>query len=253
VTTEVTPQADLAGLLAVDLHGRVGDLPIEMSLRTSDRPTVLVGPNGAGKTSTLRLILGALVPRRGRVALGTTILFDHARRIDVPIEERRIALVPQRPALFPHLDVLANVAYGAPGQGRRARTHLARAVLADLGIEGLARRRPGQLSGGEAQRVALARALASSPRALLLDEPLAALDAGLRRDVRRFLVTALRRLAIPTILVTHDRTDAEVFGGEVIVIERGCAVQRGTLSALAAHPGSAFVRHFVEPRFSPEP
>jgi molybdate transport system ATP-binding protein len=191
------------------------------------------------------MVLGAIKPRRGRVTLDDQVLFDHERGIDVPVEQRRIAFLPQRHALFPHLDVLGNVAYGVTGQTRGQRLDQARAALRDLGAEALAARRPEQLSGGEAQRVALARALARGPRALLLDEPLAALDASLRREVRRFLAAHLQSLAIPTVIVTHDRADAEAFDGEVVVIERGATVQRGPLAQLAAHPETEFVRQFV--------
>jgi molybdate transport system ATP-binding protein len=163
----------------------------------------------------------------------------------VPVEERGIGYLPQRYALFPHLDVLGNVAYGIRGLSRDERVRQALAALRDLGAEELAARRPVELSGGEAQRVALARALAPGPRALLLDEPLAALDASLRRDVRTFVAAHLRRLAIPTLIVTHDRADAEAFDGEVIVIEGGSVVQRGGLADLATHPRTDFVRQFL--------
>ena len=174
------------------------------------------------------------------------VLFDRKGGIDIPIERRRIGFLPQKYALFPHLDVLGNVAYGIRGRPAAERTRLALAALRDLGVEPLAERRPDQLSGGEAQRVALARALAHGPRALLLDEPLAALDASLRAEVRRFLAQQLRTLGIPTVIVTHDRADAEAFDGEVIVLEHGSVVQRGRLSDLAARPQTDFVRHFVD-------
>jgi molybdate transport system ATP-binding protein len=236
-----------APALDVDVTGRIGDLTVEVTLRISAGstvPTVIVGPNGAGKTSALMMILGALTPTRGRVALDDVCLFDAARGIDVPIEERRIGFLPQRYALFPHLDVLANVAYGIVGEPPAARARRASGALRALGVEGLARRRPQELSGGEAQRVGLARALAHGPRALLLDEPLAALDVAVRRDVRQFLVAHLRALAIPTVIVTHDRADAEAFDGELLVLERGVIGQRGTLGEVAARPATAFARTF---------
>jgi molybdate transport system ATP-binding protein len=179
------------------------------------------------------------------VTLDGVTLFDRDRGIDIPVERRQIGFLPQRYALFPHLDVVGNVAYGIPHGRRATRTQMARAALRDLGLESLGKRRPGELSGGEAQRVALARALAHAPRALLLDEPLAALDVSLRREVRRFLADHLRALAIPTIIVTHDRADAEAFDSDVVVIERGSAVQRGRLSDLADRPATEFVRQFV--------
>jgi molybdate transport system ATP-binding protein len=232
--------------LEVELAGVIGSLTIALSFEAAAGPTVIVGPNGAGKTSVLMMILGALPPRRGRVILDGAVLFDRAAGVDVPIERRRIGFVPQRYALFPHLDVLDNVGYGIEGRTRAERSQRALAALRGLGAEALATRRPDELSGGEAQRVALARSLAHEPRALLLDEPLAALDVGVRREVRRFLAEQLRNLAMPAVIVTHDRTDAEAFGGELIVIEAGAAVQRGHLSDLAARPATDFVRQFVQ-------
>jgi molybdate transport system ATP-binding protein len=231
-------------VLEVDVVGQISALPIALTLRASAEPTVIVGPNGAGKTSALMMILGALTPRTGRVALDGAALFDGALGLDVPIEQRRIGFLPQRYALFPHLDVLGNVAFGISGMGRAARERQALDALRELGVEALARRRIDTLSGGEAQRVGLARALARHPRALLLDEPLAALDVAVRRTVRGFLVAHLRSLAIPTVIVTHDRADAEAFGGEVIVLEQGGVVQRGRSEELAAKPATDFVRTF---------
>jgi molybdate transport system ATP-binding protein len=232
-------------VLEVELHGMVGELQIELAFTASPGPVVIVGPNGAGKTSALMMVLGAATPRRGRVVVGGEVVFDRARKIDLPVERRGIGYLPQRFALFPHLSVLENVAYGVSGRTSTERRRQALASLRNLGAESLAARRPGELSGGEAQRVALARALARGPRALLLDEPLASLDAGLRVDVRIFLATHLLRLAIPTVIVTHDRADAEAFEGEVIVLERGAMVQRGPLPELAAHPKTDFVRQFL--------
>jgi molybdate transport system ATP-binding protein len=231
--------------LEVELQGVIGDLTVDLAFKASSGPTVIVGPNGAGKTSALMMVLGAVAPRSGRVTLDGAVLFDQERGIDVPVERRAIGFLPQRYALFPHRDVLGNVAYGIKGHSRTERIRLAVAALRDLGVESLAARRTNQLSGGEAQRVALARALARGPRALLLDEPLAALDASQRREVRRFLAEHLRALSIPTVVVTHDRADAEALDGEVVVLERGATVQRGHLRELAAHPETDFVRQFL--------
>jgi molybdate transport system ATP-binding protein len=230
--------------LDVDVEGAVGALSVRVAFRTVDRPIVLVGPNGAGKTSTLLFIAGGLRPSRGRIALGDTVLLDGGAGTDLPPERRAVGFVPQRYALFPHLDVLHNVAYGiaAPRAERLERAHQA---LADLEAAGLAGRRPRELSGGEAQRVALARALAARPRALLLDEPLAALDASIRRDTRRFLAERLRAWSLPTVVVTHDRADAEALDGDVLVLESGVVVQRGRMDELLASPRTPFVRQLV--------
>ncbi|HXU06639.1 MAG TPA: ATP-binding cassette domain-containing protein [Polyangia bacterium] len=234
--------------LDVDLHGAVGALAIAVDFSAAAGPLLMVGPNGAGKTRALMMILGALAPERGRVVLDGATLYDHDAGIDVPVERRQIGFVPQRYALFPHLDVLGNVAYGVRARPRAERDRRAREALAELDVSALAARRPSQLSGGEMQRVALARALAGRPRALLMDEPLAALDVSVRRDVRRFLADRLRALAMPTVLVTHDVADAEALGGDIVVIEAGAVVQRGRLADLAAQPKTEFVREFVSGR-----
>jgi len=233
--------------LTVDVTGQIGALPLALTMEVEGGagPTVIVGPNGAGKTSALMLIVGALRPRQGRIALGGETLFDGARGVDVPVEERRIGFLPQRYALFPHLDVLGNVMFGVAGPGRARRQQRARATLQSLGVEELAGRRIDTLSGGEAQRVALARALARDPRALLLDEPLAALDVGIRQEVRGFLAAHLQALAIPTVIVTHDRADAQAFAGHMLVLEEGRVVQQGSLAQLKAHPATRFTRRFA--------
>jgi len=231
--------------LEVDVHGRAGPLTIDVTFTASAGPTLLVGPNGAGKTSTLMMILGALTPERGRVGLGERVLFDAAARIDVPVEDRRIGFVPQRYALFPHFDVLGNVGYGVTGMSRRERERWARDTLAELDAAALANRRPPQLSSGEMQRVALARALAGRPQALLMDEPLAALDVTVRADVRRALAERVRAAMMTTVIVTHDLEDAQAFDGRIVVIEAGAVVQTGRLADLAARPQTEFVRRFV--------
>jgi molybdate transport system ATP-binding protein len=232
-------------VLAVDVEGTVGSHRVRVSFEASDTPLLLVGPNGAGKTSLLLMILGALRPDRGKVLLGGEPLFDALAAVNLPVEERRIGFLPQRYGLFPHMSVLENVAYGVPLRGNPARLASARQHLVDLGVAALASRRPADLSGGEAQRVALARALASRPAALLLDEPLAALDVPRRQEVRAFLVATLAARRLPTVIVTHDRADAEAFGSRVLVMESGKVAQSGTLAELARDPATPFIRQFM--------
>jgi molybdate transport system ATP-binding protein len=235
--------------LRAQLSARLGTLALDVALDVGAEPLVVVGPNGAGKTSLLAALLGTLPLLRGRVEVGGDVLADTEAGVDVPLERRRLGYVPQDFALFPHLTVRGNVAFAvdsaatsAPRADREGRVE---AILRELGLGPLAGRRPATLSGGEKQRAALARALSVRPRALLLDEPLAALDARARREMRGFLASTLRTLGVPALVVTHDPADARALGGNVAVLEAGRVVQQGTWDALAATPASAYVAELV--------
>ena len=220
-------------------------LSVEMTARPG--VTTVVGPSGAGKSTLLRLIAGLLRPDTGTIVLGDTLFDDAARGYHLPPGRRGISVVFQEYALFPHLSVAENVAYGlrARGTRRAERTRRVGAMLERLGLGALAPERPGHLSGGQRQRVALARALVLEPRALLLDEPLAALDVQTRAAVRGELRAVLRDLAIPTLLVTHDYADALVFRERVVIMDAGRVVQDGPHTALLSHPRSRFVAEFT--------
>jgi molybdate transport system ATP-binding protein len=196
-----------------------------------------MGPSGAGKTSVLRAVAGLLAPERGRIALGDDTWLDTARGIDVPPERRRVGLVFQEYALFPHMSVRSNVAFGG-----RERVH---ELLERFGIADLADARPGAISGGERQRVALARALARDPGVLLLDEPLSALDAHTRSRVRQELRELLDDLGLPTLIVTHDFEDAAALADRVGVLVDGRLLQVGTPGELVAAPADPFVARFT--------
>lgn len=235
--------------LRAQLRASVGRLRIDVELDTAPGTLIIVGPNGAGKSTLLSLLLGASPVEHGRITIGETVLLDTATGLDVPLEARGLGYVPQDYALFPHLSVRENLEFAlasAPSRpDRAARSLRVEALLRDLGLEALERRRPRTLSGGEKQRVALARALSVSPRALLLDEPLAALDVHSRREVRRFLGAYLRKLELPTVVVTHDADDARVLGHRIAVLEAGEVTQTGTWPELAAQPASRFIEEFV--------
>ncbi|GAB48305.1 molybdate ABC transporter ATP-binding protein [Mobilicoccus pelagius NBRC 104925] len=206
------------------------------------RTLALVGPNGAGKSTTFDLLTGLLRPTRGRLTVGETVLCDTDRGVDVPTHRRRIALLGQEPLLFPHLDVAANIAFGMRSRGvpRAESQTLAQEWAERVGVAEFARRRPHQLSGGQAARVALARALASEPRVLLLDEPFAALDVDVAPSMRRVVVRELERTQVPTILVTHDLLDVVALADHVAVIDGGRLVECAPTPQFLRAPTSAF-------------
>jgi molybdate transport system ATP-binding protein len=233
-------------MLRVDVACTRGAFALDAALEVPAASRLaLAGPSGAGKTTLLRIVAGLLRPERGIVALGETRWADTAAGVHMPPERRRCGYVFQDYALFPHLSVRDNVAYGLRAAPRSARRARADELLERFGVLDLAAARPSSLSGGERQRVALARALAPRPSALLLDEPLAALDARTRAHAARTLDEATRAAGVPTVLVTHDFIDAALLGDEVAVIDGGRVVQRGSAAALAARPASAFVADFT--------
>jgi molybdate transport system ATP-binding protein len=205
----------------------------------------VLGPNGAGKSTLLRAVAGLEELSRGAVGVGVHTWQQPG--LFVPAEERRAGVVFQDYRLFPHLDVRDNVGFAARsgGQSRAASRAHAQQWLERLGLAELADRRPHQLSGGQAQRVALARALALEPEVLLLDEPMAALDAGARIDVRTFLRAHLADFGGPVVLVTHDPLEAMVLADRLLVLESGRVMQTGTPAEVARHPASAYVARLV--------
>ena len=201
----------------------------------------VLGPSGCGKTTLLRVIAGLEAPENGSVALGGSMLVDETTF--VPPERRKIGMVFQGGALFPHMTVAQNVAYGLPNDGDR--DSRVAGALAMVDLRDLGDRMPDSLSGGQAQRVALARALAPQPEVLLLDEPFASLDSELRIKVRAEVATLLRELEITAVFVTHDQEEAFVVGDHVAVMFEGSVVQVGTPRELYQRPKSAWIARFV--------
>lgn len=209
--------------------------------------TVLLGPNGAGKSSLLRLLAGLNRPACGQIVLGGRCLYDSDKKTDLPPEQRRIGMVFQDLALFPHLNVSGNIGFGLKMRriSSTERQKMVQQLLEKLAIEHLAERNVTTLSGGERQKVALARTLATDPQLLLLDEPTAALDPSARGEIRRWLQSVLTRLGIPTLLVTHDAEEVAYFRKRVAVMEQGQIVQQGSFHQLLREPASEFVARFV--------
>lgn len=205
--------------------------------------TAVVGPNGSGKSTTLRALAGLLRPTRGSVILDGRVLDDTTADIHTPPAQRGAGVVFQDYLLFPHLTAAENVAFGliAHGTARAVALASAHRWLDRFGLADFAGIRPAQLSGGQAQRVAIARALALEPPLLLLDEPMAALDASTRIEVRTELAQQLRAFGGATVLVTHDPSDALVLSDELLVLENGHVAQSGTPRAVADAPINDYV------------
>jgi molybdate transport system ATP-binding protein len=226
----------------------LGTLDLDVTIAIGAGETVaLLGPNGAGKTTLLRALAGLLPLAAGTVVVDGVTLDDVAGRRHVPAERRPVGIVFQDYRLFPHLSALDNVAYGLRAQGIRPREARRRAAgqLERMGLADHAGARPAALSGGQQQRVALARALVCEPRLLLLDEPLAALDVGTRRAVRRSLRDDLAGYSGTRILVTHDPVDAMAIADRLMVLERGRIVQAGTAAEITGRPRSDYVADLV--------
>jgi molybdate transport system ATP-binding protein len=206
--------------LAVDVATRVGEFALQVRFEVESGVGVLYGPSGAGKSLTLSMIAGLVRPDSGSISIGDRVVDDVSRGTHVSTQRRHVGMVFQDGLLLPHRSVLDNVALAARGaQSRGERRETARVWLERVGAAELAHRRPGSLSGGQRQRVALARGLAGDPALLLLDEPLSALDLGVRRELRALIRSVITSAGIPSLLVTHDADEAEELGD--LVIEYG--------------------------------
>jgi molybdate transport system permease protein len=210
------------------------DLAVEFSANAA--PVGLLGPSGSGKTMTLRAIAGLESPDRGRIVLNERVLFDSEKRINIPARQRRIGLLFQNYALFPHLTVSENIAFGLRHVQLPERNLRVERRIADAHLDGLANRYPATLSGGEQQRVALARALAVEPEALLLDEPFSALDTHLRSALERQLRDTLSGYRGPTLFVSHNLEEAYRVCDELVVLSAGVVAASGPKNEIFRHP-----------------
>lgn len=235
--------ADRSGL-HVKAALSLGAFRLDVTFDVGEGETVvLVGPNGAGKSSCIGIVTGLFRPDSGTIAMSGETWFDAGAGIDLPPRDRRVGLVHQDYALFPHLTVAGNIAYGprARGADREGALRSARQWLERLGIESLSERRVSEISGGQRQRVALARALASGARVLLLDEPFGSLDVSARAQIRGELRDFLRAVRLPALVVTQDAADALALADRIAVLENGILTQTGTRGELLSRPGTRFV------------
>jgi molybdate transport system ATP-binding protein len=223
----------------------VSGFDLDVAWSAGNGVAVLFGPSGAGKTLTLQCLAGLIRPERGRIVVDGRVFFDSAQGVNVPAQDRRIGYVFQGYALFPHLSVAENVGFGLRDGPRARRAEKTAAVLAQLGLTGLEQRYPRELSGGQRQRVALGRALAIDPALLLLDEPLSALDAPLRRALRDELRVLLTTVGTAAVVVTHDFTEAYRLGDRIVVYDAGRVVQSAPRSELLWQPASDSVARIM--------
>jgi molybdate transport system ATP-binding protein len=208
-------------MLAVDVEKRLGEFFLSVRFQTSNGVTAVHGPSGAGKTTLVNMISGLMAPDRGRIVIDDTVLFDTANRINLPPHGRRIGYVFQEGRLFPHLSVKHNLDYGRRMRGLpRDNAHMQRIVsLLDIGT--LLDRRTGKLSGGERQRIAIGRALLMRPRLLLLDEPLASLDAARKREILPYLERLRDEVGIPMVYVSHQAAELRRIATSVVRLAGG--------------------------------
>jgi molybdate transport system ATP-binding protein len=234
-------------ILEVSAVAHVGTTTVDLDVAVDDEIVAVLGPNGAGKTSLLRAIAGLTPLDGGRIAIDGRVVDDARAGVFVPPAERPVGMVFQDYLLFPFLTARENVAFGLRSRGVAKREARRRADdwLARVGLGDRTDARPAELSGGQAQRVALARAIAAEPRVLLLDEPLAALDAQARTDIRRELRRHLATAGGARIVVTHDPVDASVLADRVVILEAGRIVQQGTMREIALRPRSQYVADLV--------
>jgi molybdate transport system ATP-binding protein len=214
-------------MLSVTIDKELGGFSLHAAFEAEGGVTALFGPSGAGKTSIISMIVGLMTPGRGRIVLNGDTLFDSARRINLPASRRRIGCVFQEGRLFPHLSVRHNLDYGRWMSGHAADPAAFTHVVDLLDIGRLLDRRPGKLSGGERQRVAVGRALLVSPRLLLLDEPLASLDAARKADILPYLERLRDEAQVPMIYVSHDPAEVRRIASRVVTISNGRVAEAG--------------------------
>ena len=235
-------------MLDIRVRRRWPGFELDVGLRAGQEMTVLFGPSGSGKSLTLQCIAGIVRPDEGRIVVDGRTLFDSARNVDLPPQARRVGYVPQHYALFPHLTVERNIAYGLRDLTPTQRSARVGEMVALMALGGLENRRPRELSGGQQQRVALARALAFRPDVLLLDEPFSSLDSGIRGELRDELLALQRRTGVTTVVVTHDLEDAFLLGQRMAVIDSGRVLQEGPREEVFYRPKSREVAEFVRTR-----
>lgn len=230
--------------LSIAIQKRLPHFSLDINFQVPAGRTVLFGPSGAGKSLTLRAFAGLFPLDYASIRKGTTVWHDSDAGIFVPPQRRRVGYLPQNYALFPHLTVAQNIAFGQIKQGEVARKRVAE-LISLMQLQGLEQLRPAHLSGGQQQRVALARALASEPQLLLLDEPWSALDAPVRATLRTEILRFYEQFQVPLVLVTHDALDAQELADTIVIVHRGRVLQVGSPEDVFRAPRTSQVAELV--------
>lgn len=233
-------------MIEISIRRRLAGFDLAVDLESvEDQIVVLFGPSGAGKSMTLASVAGLVAPDSGRIVAGKRVLFDSTSGINLPPQQRKIGLVKQDLALFPHLTVEENIAYGLSRAPRRFIRERSQELLRLMHLEGMGNRYPVQLSGGQQQRVALARAIAPGPELLLLDEPFSALDAPTRMELRHEVLRLQRQIRIPILFVTHDLGEAYLLADRLAVIDAGKILQMDAPGEILSRPCCLIVARAV--------
>jgi len=231
--------------LYVNLQKKVNGFSLDIEWKIGNESAALFGFSGAGKTMTLQMIAGLIKPDSGTIRLDDTLYFDSKSKTDLPPQKRLFGYVFQDLALFPHMTVLENIFYGAPGLQEKEKLARAEEMIKSFKLAGLEKRFPFEISGGQKQRVAFARALIRRPKMLLLDEPFSALDRPLRFEMREFLKEVRNNFHIPAILVTHDFDEAAAVSDTMIIYEHGRITRTGSPEAVKTSPANGYVSRLV--------
>ena len=229
-------------MLAVEIEKRLGDFTLSARFESAGGITAVFGPSGAGKTTLVNAIAGLIAPDRGRIAIDGTVLFDSERRINLPPHRREIGYIFQEGRLFPHFSVSRNLDYGRRMRGLPADAKQLERIVGLLDIGHLLERRPGKLSGGERQRVAIGRALLARPRLLLLDEPLASLDAARKREILPYLERMRDEVGVPMVYVSHQAAELRRIATSVVRLEAGRVAAAGGIDLLDPADADAALR-----------
>jgi molybdate transport system ATP-binding protein len=241
------PERTAEPFLKALLHSRLGNFSLKAEFSLSARWTVLFGPSGVGKTSVMRMLAGLIRPEDGYIVLNGRVLLDTANGVSIPPGLRGVGFATQRPALFQHMTVAENVAFGLHSIASDVRIERVQAMLELMEVAPLASRKPADLSGGEQQRVSLARTLAPEPRLVLLDEPFSALDASLKERILAKLEEWLGLRGIPAFYVSHDLAEAYQTDADVIVMQEGSVVAHGTARDVLAEERDRLLRRLADP------